>query len=125
MTDKILEHIKNFYGVEPEYLWASTPNNAALRNRRSNKWFAALLGSLQKQKLGIKSEEKADVLNLKCDPIMSFAVIDNVRIFSGFHMNKEHRISVLLDGSVDLEELKSLVDMSYEIVDRRGKKQLK
>lgn len=125
MTQQILSYIKETYGVEPEYLWASTPDNAALRNRRNNKWFAALLKALPKQKLGIKSDEKADVLNLKCDPMLSFAVVDNVRIFPGFHMNKEHWISVLLDGLVDLEELKALVDMSYEIVDSKSKKRLK
>ncbi len=125
MKAEILRYIKDFYGAHVEYLWESTPQNGALRNQTTKKWFGVLFGSLPKSKLGIKSDEKADVLNLKCDPIMSFAIVDNVRIFPGFHMNKEHWISVLLDGSVDLEELKTLVDISYEMVDRRGKKRFK
>ncbi len=119
MKEEILQYIKGFYGVEVEFLWESTPENGALRNSKNKKWFAVLLCSLPKSKLGIKSEEKSDVLNLKCDPILSFAVVDNVRVFPGYHMNKEHWISVLLDGSMDIDEIKALVDMSYEIVDRK------
>ena len=119
MKNEILEYIKDFYGVEVEFLWEATPENGALRNPKNKKWFAVLLGSLPKSKLGIKSGDKADVLNLKCDPIFNFAVVDNIRVFPGYHMNKEHWISVLLDGSLPFEELKALVDMSYEIVDRR------
>lgn len=119
MKQEILQYIKDFYGVEVEFLWESSPENGAFRNPRNKKWFAVLLGSLPKSKLGIKSGEKSDVLNLKCDPILSFALVDNARIFPGYHMNKEHWISVLLDGSVSTEELKNLVDMSFEIVDRK------
>ena len=119
MKNEILQYIKDFYGVEVEFLWEATPENGALRNPKNKKWFAVLLGSLPKSKLGIKSGDQADDLNLKCDPIFNFAVVDNIRVFPGYHMNKEHWISVLLDGSLPFEELKALVDMSYEIVDRR------
>lgn len=122
MKTEILRYIKDFYGVEVEYLWESSPENGALRNPNNKKWFAVLLGSLPKSKLGINSHEKADVLNLKCDPLFTFTVVDNIRIFPGYHMNKEHWISVLLDGSVELEELKLLVDMSFELVNRKKNK---
>lgn len=125
MKSEILEYIKDFYGVEVEYLWESTPENGALRNPNNKKWFAVLLGSLPKSKLGIKSDEKSDVLNLKCDPLFTFTVVDNFRVFPGFHMNKEHWISVLLDGSMPFEELKGLVDLSYELVDVKAKKKYK
>lgn len=122
MKTEILRYIKDFYGVEVEYLWESSPENGALRNPNNKKWFAVLLGSLPKNKFGIKSHEKADVLNLKCDPLFTFTIVDNIRIFPGYHMNKEHWISVLLDGSVELEELKMLVDMSFELVNRKKNK---
>ncbi len=122
MKTEILRYIKDFYGVEVEYLWETSPENGALRNPNNKKWFAVLLGSLPKNKFGIKSHEKADVLNLKCDPLFTFTIVDNIRIFPGYHMNKEHWISVLLDGSVELEELKMLVDMSFELVNRKKNK---
>lgn len=85
MKTEILRYIKDFYGVEVEYLWESSPENGALRNPNNKKWFAVLLGSLPKSKFGIKSHEKADVLNLKCDPLFTFTIVDNIRIFPGYH----------------------------------------
>ncbi len=119
MTQQILEYIKETYNTEPEYLWHATPTNAALRNNRTGKWFAVLMGSLPLNKLGLISEEREDVLNLKCDPMLSFTLVDNERIFPAYHMSKEHWISVRLDGCVPLEELKRLVDMSYTLVNKK------
>lgn len=121
MTQQILEYIRDTYGAQPEYLWRATPTNAALRNSRTGKWFAALIGALPLSKLGLHTEDRADVLNLKCDPMLSYTLIDNERIFAGYHMNKEHWISVRLDGCVPIDELKALVDMSYALVNKKGR----
>lgn len=121
MTQQIINFIREIYGVKPEYLFKSTPHNGIFRIQRNRKWFAVLLSSLPLKKLGLNSEKKADVLNLKCDPILSFNVVDNERIFPAYHMNKEHWISVVLDGSVPFEELQMLVSLSYELVNT-GKK---
>jgi len=122
MTEKALAYIKQSYGAEPEYLWAANLNNAAIRNKTTGKWFAALIGRLKKFRLGVSSEDEVDVLNLKCDPIFASTIVDNKRIFRGYHMNKEHWISVVLDGSVPFDELRFLIDMSYAIVDKKSKK---
>ncbi len=117
MLARIFEYVKEKYGVLPEYLWESTPENGALRNSRRGKWFAVFISDLSKRKLGLPNDEKVTVLNLKCDPMLTFSFVDDERIFRGYHMNKEHWISVLLDGSVPFEELCALVDMSYNIID--------
>ena len=122
MTQQVLEYIKETYGAQPEYLWRDTPANAAIRNSRNGKWFAVLLGDLPLQKLGIETNQSADILNLKCDPMLNFSIVDNERIFPGYHMNKEHWISVRLDGCVDFNEIRMLVDMSYELVNGKNKR---
>lgn len=119
MKERLLEHIEKAYKTQIEYLWASTPANGVLRNPRNGKWFAVLLGELPMSRLGVKSDKKTDVLNLKCDPMLSFSFVDNEKIFKGYHMNKEHWISVLLDGSVPFDTLLILVNMSYELVDSK------
>ena len=119
MKENIIKFIKETYGVSSEYLWASTPENAIFRNPHNGKWFAVLIGNLPKSKLGVNSTDKVNVLNLKCDPMLSYSFIDNQRIFKGYHMNKEHWISVLLNNSVPMEEVKMLIDMSYEIVNSK------
>ena len=37
------------------------------------------------------------------------------RSYLDWHMNKTHRLSVALDGTVEDEKIRFLVDMSYEL----------
>ena len=46
-------------------------------------------------------------------PIGSFRMEPG--IFPGWHMNKAHWLTVTLDGTVNDEKIKLLVDMSYEL----------
>lgn len=60
---------------------------------------------------------EAAFLNLKCDPDHSVELRDIFDgILPGYHMNKKHWISVLLDGSVPSGEIQRLIDVSYSIV---------
>lgn len=116
MTDWVIEHIRSVYSTKPDSPFADTPQNRVFRHRLSKKWFGIIIADLSVQKLGLAEERNVDILNLKCDPMLTFSVVDNARIFRGYHMNKEHWISVLLDGSVSKEELRFLIEMSYDIV---------
>ena len=121
MKTQLMEYILDTYGIEPDCPFGTASGTAVFRNARNQKWFGVLLGQLPKRCLGLKDDSTADVLNLKCDPIMTFSLIDNQKIFRAYHMNKEHWVSVLLDSPITMEELSFLVDMSYRLVDRRGK----
>ncbi|MDO6562928.1 MmcQ/YjbR family DNA-binding protein [Amphritea sp. 1_MG-2023] len=56
-------------------------------------------------------------MNLKCDPTEAQMLRD---IFSavlpGYHMNKRHWNTVLLDGSIPAGELQRMIDQSYGLV---------
>lgn len=56
---------------------------------------------VSKDKLGLDSTEKTDIINVKWEPeqIGSLRMVKGV--FAGYHMNKGNWISVLLDGSAD------------------------
>ena len=59
-------------------------------------------------------------VNLKCDPGLALelrAVYAAVR--PGYHQNKRHWNTVELDGSIDDDELREMIDHSYELVVRR------
>ncbi len=118
ISNIILGFIKNEYGVEPEYLWQND-DTAAIRHSDTKKWFAAYMKMLPKSKFGLISDEKTDVINLKCDPIFSFSIVDNKGIFPAWHMNKEHWISVFLDGTVSAEEIYPLIKMSFQLTDKK------
>lgn len=119
MNKKVVNFIKNQYNVNAEYLWADTPNFAIFRNSRNNKWFCVLMKDLSKSKFGLTCDDSIDVINLKCDPLLKYSLINNSGIFPAYHMNKEHWISVFLDGSVSIEEIKNLINMSYFLVDKK------
>ena len=123
MTQNIIKYISTKYNVIPEFLWESSPASAALRNKRTGKWFGVIIGNLPKSKLGLDSEEKCEIINLKCDPLFISLTVDGKGYFRAYHMNKSMWISVILDGSVPFEEICEIVDMSYEIIDskRRSK----
>ncbi len=41
-------------------------------------------------------------------------------VFPAYHMSKTHWISVLLDGSVDKDKIKWLLDLSFELTGKRS-----
>lgn len=56
-------------------------------------------------------------VNLKCDPELSELLRQHYEaIKPGWHMNKRHWNTVTLDGSIPEDEIKELIDMSYELV---------
>lgn len=62
-------------------------------------------------------------MNLKCDPQEAMMLRDIFpAVLPGYHMNKVHWNTVLLDGSVPLGELQRMIDNSFALVVRTLKK---
>ena len=62
-------------------------------------------------------------LNLKCDPVMSLDLRKEYSsIRPGYHMNKRHWNTVVVDGSLPEEQIYFLIDMSYDLVYKGLKK---
>ena len=63
-------------------------------------------------------------LNLKCDPDEAVMLRDIFpSIIAGYHMNKRHWNTVILDGSVPLGEIERMTDNSFLlVVDKMTKK---
>ena len=66
-------------------------------------------------KLGLPGDGEISVVNLKCDTRLIGSFRMEPCVFPGWHMNKDHWITVALNGTVGDETLKFLLDMSYEI----------
>ena len=67
---------------------------------------------------GLVSEDAAPLrLNLKCDPDDALALRKQYdAIFPGYHMNKKHWNSLILDGSLSDALVRELIDHSYGLV---------
>ena len=118
MQPKELEQwIGTQYGVSAEYPWAVSPENAVFRHRENKKWFALLL-RVTGDKLGCPGTAPVWILNIKCDPLVLGGLIDYQRYFPAYHMNKEHWITMLMDGTVSEAKILDFLDMSYDLIDR-------
>ncbi len=62
-------------------------------------------------------------LNLKCDPAEA-EILRSIfpAIIPGYHMNKVHWNTLILDNSIPLSEIERLIDHSYKLVAKRLKK---
>jgi predicted DNA-binding protein (MmcQ/YjbR family) len=59
-------------------------------------------------------------VNLKCDPAIAIELRERYpSVIPGYHMNKKHWNTVLLDGSIPDKEVFSWIDHSYDLVARR------
>ncbi|MCM1107292.1 MAG: MmcQ/YjbR family DNA-binding protein [Blautia sp.] len=117
--EQVFAYVKQQYGTEPDYPWKDV--NAVLRHRENNKWYGAIL-EVDKEKLGLPGGGRVDVLNVKSEPML----IGSLRMQEGFHpayhMNKEKWISIRLDDSAPDAEIKSLLDLSYELTGPKKRK---
>jgi predicted DNA-binding protein (MmcQ/YjbR family) len=56
-------------------------------------------------------------VNLKCDPDDAIAYREIYEgVVPGYHMNKKHWNTIILDDSIPLEVLKEMIDDSYNLV---------
>lgn len=61
--------------------------------------------------------------NLKCDPMRAAMLRDlHEEITPGYHMNKEHWNTVILDGALEEEDIFDLVSHSFELTQPKVKK---
>ncbi len=61
--------------------------------------------------------EQFESINLKCDPERAVQLREEFpAVLPGYHMNKKHWNTVLMDGSVGDKHLKAWIDDSYNLV---------
>ena len=122
-TEEIFEYVQKQYGTVPEYLWSKSPDSVVLRHK-NGKWYAVLM-TVEKSKLGLEENDLVDIMDVKCDPEMTSMIIQTYGFLPGYHMNKQHWITILLDGSVSEAKTLDFLDMSYDLIDGTGRKEEK
>lgn len=110
----VIKYINEKYNDSLEFLWEKFDDNAIWRNKQNNKWYG-LLGKIPKNKLGIDSDEVVEVIIIRYEKGKVNEIIDNKKVFPGYHMNKQSWITIILDNSMENKELFNLVDNSYNL----------
>lgn len=112
-SKRIINYIECKYGCELEFLWKKFPKDAVYRNSENNKWFVALM-VVEKSKLSLEGSQEVEIIDLKHNDVDN--IVDNRTILKGYHMNKNHWISIVLDDSISDDEIFNLIDLSYQLV---------
>ena len=111
---EIFGYAKEKYNAKPHYPFEKYRSYAVLRHSNDDKWFGLVM-TVPREKLGLKGGGEVDVLDIKCHP----ANVNDLKTKPGFrpayHMNKEHWLTAILDGSVSKDEIFSLLDESYDL----------
>lgn len=119
-TKTLLEYVRKTYGDELEYPWPKTLENAVLRRQDTGKWYGALL-IVSRRKLGLDSDEPVEILDLRIPTEEVESTVDGIGYFPGFHMNKRHWYTILLDGTVPPEEIFPQIDRSRRMAMKKSK----
>ncbi len=62
-------------------------------------------------------------INVKCDPEQAVMLRETYdAVLPGYHMNKQHWNTVIIDGSIPQKTILSFIDQSYELVGAKAKK---
>lgn len=115
---ELIAYVREVYGDELEFLWQKFPQNAVWRRKDTGKWYGALL-TVSKRKLGINFSENVEIIDLRADPETLESLIDNEKYFAGYHMNKKHWYTIILDGSVSTEEILDRIESSYLLANKK------
>ena len=111
--DRLLAYVKRKYRVRPENLWLRFPDYAVLRHGDNGKWFGVVM-EVPESALGLPGERRVHILNVKPgDPRLVDLLTHQPGFFRGWHMNRGHWVSILLDGTVPFGELCCWLDGSF------------
>ena len=114
LRNEIEKYINQKYDALQEYPWVDAPNFTTFKHKDNMKWFALIM-DVPYERLRIEKDGIVDVINLKNIPEMIGGFRKEEGILPAYHMNKEHWISVLLDGTVEKKEIFNLIDISFEL----------
>ena len=90
-------------------------NWTAIRHQANRKIFALIF-----------EREHYIWINVKADPVQGdFWRQVFPAVVPGYHMNKQHWITILLDGSVSEAKTLDFLDMSYDLIDGADRKEEK
>lgn len=109
--EALAAYIAETYPSETDCPWARYPEYRVFRHIGNRKWFALLL-RVSRKTLGLPGEGTLDIVNVKCDPLLTGSFRAEPGIYPAYHMNKASWLSVSLEDAEE-ETLKLLLDMSF------------
>lgn len=120
--EAVLQYALDAWGDEPDYPFPGDDVSAVLRHPDNRKWYALLM-AVSAHSLHMPGESACPILNIKLDPLLIGSLLHRPGFLPAYHMNKTQWITILLDGSLTIDDVAPLLDMSWNATRgrRRGK----
>lgn len=112
--EDVFKHVKANYNTVPDYPFEKFPTYAALRHESNGKWYGLVM-NVSLEKFGLDGIDEVDILNLKCPPEVSGSIRNGRDILPGYHMDKEHWISLILERMDSAREIHNLIEQSFDL----------
>ena len=111
---ELTDYIFDEYSVKPDYPFPGDDVSCVFRHTDNRKWFGIAM-AIPYRTIGINRDGEANILNVKCDPIVMSSLRGKPGFRPAYHMNKDKWVTILLDGSAGREEIKALLAMSFNM----------
>lgn len=111
----LISYIKEKYDVEPEYPWPKYPDKMAFKEKGSGKWFALIM-TVARRNLGLVGYDGLHIVNVKANPEFAAMITQVNGYMPAYHMNKQHWITIFLDGTVPLAQVFDRIDESWTLI---------
>ena len=113
--EQVLDIALSLPGAAADQPFEGDFDSTVLRHGGTGKWFGLLMRA-PRDRVGLSGEGQAEVLNLKCDPLLGHGLAEaQPDIRPAWHMNKHHWITVRLEGEVTEDQLRGLIELSYRL----------
>ena len=111
LRSEIIDYCSNLKDVYEDYPFHDT-NWTVMRHKENKRVFS-----------WIYEKDGLIWVNVKCNPeSRDFFRTVYPSVVPAYHLNKEHWNSIILDGTVPKDDIKSMIEESYELTKGRKKK---
>ncbi|MDD6920204.1 MAG: MmcQ/YjbR family DNA-binding protein [Eubacteriales bacterium] len=116
-ANRLSKLILKKYDIYPDFPWRQSQykDYGVFRHKDSEKWFAVIMNIKWDLLLKNKDEDKVDVINLKINAQDSELLMVTKGIYHGYHMNHRNWISVVLNDTLDDNEIMKLIENSFSL----------
>ena len=87
IKQQLLDYAKKTYKTVPDAPFRTAPTYLVLRHADTRKWYALFM-DVPREKLGLTGSEYVDILNIKCDPVLSGSLRMSKGILPAYHMHR-------------------------------------
>lgn len=113
--EDIIKYSLSLQNTYEDYPFPDDNTSVTMKHLENKKWFALIMNVKEKLYLNVKTNpDYSELLRSSYDYIIP-----------GYHMNKEHWNTIIIDDKVDTSLVEELIEQSYELTKNNNHKRRK